>query len=123
MLLPRAIAQGLITQAGDRHRGAPHAALKFLAGVFEEPYADVKRAVAITDNAEARALALEAARKSVVLLKNDGVLPLRADGSRRSQSSGRMRRASTWAATRMCPIMSSRFSMASAPSWATVFAS
>ena len=53
--------------------------LKFIAGLFEQPYADVKHAEAITDNAEARALALEAARKSVVLLKNDGVLPLRAD--------------------------------------------
>ena len=65
--------------------------------------------MAITDNAEARALALEAARKSVVLLKNDGVLPCARTGSRRSQSSDRMRRASTWAATRMCPITSSRF--------------
>ena len=53
--------------------------LKFIAGLFEQPYADAKHAAAITDNAEARALALEAARKSVVLLKNDGVLPLRAD--------------------------------------------
>ena len=53
--------------------------LKFMAGLFEEPHADANRAVAITDNAEARALALEAARKSVVLLKNDGALPLRAD--------------------------------------------
>ncbi len=52
--------------------------LKFLSGVFEDPYADAKYAETITDNAEARALAAEAARKSVVLLKNDGTLPLRA---------------------------------------------
>jgi beta-glucosidase len=45
--------------------------------LFEQPFADVKYAENITDNAEARALALEAAHKSVVLLKNDGVLPLR----------------------------------------------
>jgi beta-glucosidase len=51
--------------------------LKFMAGLFENPYADAKYAEAITDNAEARALAHEAARKSVVLLKNDGALPLR----------------------------------------------
>jgi beta-glucosidase len=50
--------------------------MKFLSGIFENPYADLKKAVAITDNAEARALAELAARKSIVLLKNDGVLPL-----------------------------------------------
>ena len=50
--------------------------MKFLAGSFENPYADAKKAVAITDNAEARSLAELAARKTIVLLKNDGVLPL-----------------------------------------------
>jgi beta-glucosidase len=78
-LLPRALAQGLITQAEIDTAVRHMLRLKFMGGLFEEPYADARRAVAITDNAEARALALEAARKSVVLLKNDGVLPLRAD--------------------------------------------
>jgi len=78
-LLPRALAQGSITQAEIDTAVRRMLRLKFMAGLFEEPYADPKRAVAITDNAEARALALEAARKSVVLLKNDGVLPLHAD--------------------------------------------
>ncbi|HEU4602886.1 MAG TPA: glycoside hydrolase family 3 N-terminal domain-containing protein [Steroidobacteraceae bacterium] len=50
--------------------------MKFLSGSFENPYADAKQAVSITDNAEARKLAELAARKSIVLLKNDGVLPL-----------------------------------------------
>jgi beta-glucosidase len=50
--------------------------LKFRSGLFEQPYADAAHAEAITGNAEARALALEAARRSIVLLKNDGVLPL-----------------------------------------------
>jgi beta-glucosidase len=50
--------------------------LKFLAGLFEDPFANVRYAQRITDNAEARALALHAARRSIVLLKNDGVLPL-----------------------------------------------
>ena len=60
--------------------------LKFIAGLFEQPYADAKQAAAITDNAEARALALEAARKSVVLLKNDGVLPLRVGSAEDARS-------------------------------------
>ncbi len=52
--------------------------LKFEAGLFEHPYADVTAAEAITDNAEARALAEKAAERAAVLLKNDGVLPLSA---------------------------------------------
>ena len=50
---------------------------KFRLGLFENPYVDVERAVRITNSAEHRALALEAARKSIVLLKNaNNVLPL-----------------------------------------------
>ena len=78
-LLPRALAQGSIAQAEIDTAVRRMLRLKFMAGLFEEAPADANRAMAITDNAEARALALEAARKSVVLLKNDGVLPLRAD--------------------------------------------
>jgi beta-glucosidase len=76
-LLPKALAEGRVTQTEIDRATAHMLRLKFLAGLFEQPYADAKYAEAITDNAEARALALEAARKSVVLLKNDGVLPLR----------------------------------------------
>jgi beta-glucosidase len=50
--------------------------LKFRAGLFENPYADLKTATAITNNAEARALALKVAQRSITLLKNDGMLPL-----------------------------------------------
>jgi beta-glucosidase len=60
-------------------------AIKFRAGLFENPYADVARALALTNTPEARALARRAAQRSIVLLKNDGVLPLRLpeDGSRK----------------------------------------
>ncbi len=50
--------------------------LKFRAGLFENPYADVKAATVITNNADARALALKVAQRSITLLKNDGMLPL-----------------------------------------------
>ncbi|MFC4310976.1 glycoside hydrolase family 3 N-terminal domain-containing protein [Steroidobacter flavus] len=79
-LLPKALAEGRIQQADIDRAVADMLRLKFLAGLFEQPYADAKYAEKITGNAEARALALEAARKTTVLLKNDGVLPLRADG-------------------------------------------
>ncbi|MEJ1961425.1 MAG: glycoside hydrolase family 3 N-terminal domain-containing protein [Gammaproteobacteria bacterium] len=77
--LPEALAAGLVTQAEIDQAVRRMLRLKFLSGAFEQPYADAKYAQEITDNAEARALAAEAARKSVVLLKNDGTLPLHAD--------------------------------------------
>ncbi|HVO07997.1 MAG TPA: glycoside hydrolase family 3 N-terminal domain-containing protein [Burkholderiaceae bacterium] len=57
--------------------------LKFEAGLFEHPYADADAAVALTGNAQARALALEAAHRAVVLLKNDGLLPLSIDAHKK----------------------------------------
>lgn len=50
--------------------------LKVQGGLFESPYVDAKKAGALTATPDAVALALEAARKSVVLLKNNGLLPL-----------------------------------------------
>jgi beta-glucosidase len=51
---------------------------KFELGLFEDPYVDPADAVRVTGRAEHRALAREAARKSIVLLKNEGgILPLR----------------------------------------------
>ena len=50
--------------------------LKFRAGLFEHPFADPAQAQAVTNNSEARALALKSAQRSIVLLKNDGILPL-----------------------------------------------
>ncbi len=57
--------------------------LKFRAGLFENPYGDATLAERITGNAEARALALEAARKSLCLLTNDGTLPFAQDKVRK----------------------------------------
>ncbi len=51
--------------------------LKFRAGLFEHPFADAEQAVALTNNSDARALALKAAQRTIVLLKNDGTLPLK----------------------------------------------
>ena len=53
---------------------------KFLAGLFDDASIDLERAVAVSNTAAHQALALEAARASIVLLKNEkGLLPLDAD--------------------------------------------
>ena len=50
---------------------------KFLAGLFEHPFADADAAESATNTSAHQAVALEAARKSIVLLKNDNrTLPL-----------------------------------------------
>ncbi len=51
---------------------------KFLLGLFDHPYVDVDRAERITNCEAHRQIALQAAHKSLVLLKNDGLLPLDA---------------------------------------------
>jgi len=51
--------------------------LKFKLGLFDNPYVKSKEAAEVFDLPEHRKLALEAARKSIVLLKNkDNILPL-----------------------------------------------
>ena len=57
---------------------------KFALGLFENPFVDAARADSISGAAAHRALAAEAARQSIVLLRNEGnALPLRADALRR----------------------------------------
>ncbi|MFA5205041.1 MAG: glycoside hydrolase family 3 N-terminal domain-containing protein [Lentisphaeria bacterium] len=51
--------------------------LKYELGLFEHPYRDVKMAAAALGGDGSRKLAREAARRSVVLLKNQDVLPLK----------------------------------------------
>jgi beta-glucosidase len=50
---------------------------KFSMGLFDNPFIDYGRAVEISRRKEHTDLALDAARKSIVLLKNDSILPLR----------------------------------------------
>lgn len=52
---------------------------KFLLGLFENPYVDIERGARIGHAKEHQELALQAARESIVLLKNEGVLPLKKD--------------------------------------------
>lgn len=51
---------------------------KFRLGLFEQPYVDESAAAHIAGNAAFRAAGDLAQRKSIVLLKNDGILPLKS---------------------------------------------
>ncbi len=54
--------------------------LKFRLGLFEKPFVDTARAERVVHNAGHQELALQAARESIVLLKNEGnLLPLSKD--------------------------------------------
>ena len=52
--------------------------MKFRLGLFEHPYADEAKTMQVRLCQEHRRTALEAARQSIVLLKNSGLLPLDA---------------------------------------------
>jgi beta-glucosidase len=72
-----AFRRGLIPAAVVDAAVARVLRVKFELGLFEHPYVDPDAAAAANGSAEHRALARDAARASLVLLKNDrGVLPL-----------------------------------------------
>ncbi len=57
-----------------------HLRVKMLLGLFDSPYVDAAATGAVFDTPEQRTLALEAARRTMTLLKNDdGLLPLSKD--------------------------------------------
>lgn len=60
--------------------------VKFIIGLFDKPYADekdMKRADTEVNGVENNKVALEASQKSLVLLKNNGILPLNAASLKR----------------------------------------
>jgi len=68
----RQVSEATIDRAVARNLRA-----KFLLGLFENPYVDPERAVTVTNSSEHRALAADAARRSITLLKNENeLLPL-----------------------------------------------
>ncbi len=78
--LAAAVEAGRIPESDLDRAVAKVLRVKFMLGLFEDPYVDEEAAVAIINSAEHRALALEAARKAIVLLKNEGgLLPLDMD--------------------------------------------
>lgn len=74
-----AIRQGLITEADLNVAVKRLMRARFLLGMFDPPemVAYTRTAISENDSDAHRQLALESARESMVLLKNDGVLPLK----------------------------------------------
>lgn len=70
------VASGRVTPASLNAAVSRVLALKFEAGLFERPYVDAGRAAAVLDEPAGPKLARLAAQKAIVLLKNDGILPL-----------------------------------------------
>ena len=64
--------------------------VKILLGLFENPYVDVEAGKAVQYAPEHLAAAQKAAEESAILLKNDGVLPLKADAVRNILVTGPM---------------------------------
>jgi beta-glucosidase len=78
--LAEALAAGRIDPALVDRSVARVLRVKFELGLFEQPFVDT-RAVVMPSAAE-RSLAADAARASMVLVQNDGTLPLRRDAGR-----------------------------------------
>ncbi|MCA1618098.1 MAG: glycoside hydrolase family 3 C-terminal domain-containing protein [Acidobacteria bacterium] len=71
------VKDGRVSQASIDKAVARNLRVKFLLGLFENPYVDPERAARVTNSEAHRRLAAEAARRSITLLKNEGnLLPL-----------------------------------------------
>ncbi|KJQ54205.1 glycoside hydrolase family 3 N-terminal domain-containing protein [Microbacterium sp. SA39] len=71
-----AVAQGLLGEDAFDVAAGRILTLKFELGLFEDPRLPVEGLEQIVGSADHTALNLDAARRSLVLLENDGVLPL-----------------------------------------------
>ena len=76
-LLVQLVKDGVVSESAVDQAVARHLRAKFLLGLFENPYVDAERTVAVTNSQAHRELAAEAARRAIILLKNENnVLPL-----------------------------------------------
>lgn len=74
--LRKMVAEGRISEETINSRVSDVLRVKFELGLFDSPFADPKKVGDVIHIPEHEAATLEAARKSIVLLKNDGILPL-----------------------------------------------
>ncbi len=77
--LVEAVRKGLISEDLVNRSVERVLRMKYMLGLFEKPFIDENSVPDVLDNDEHRALAREAARKSIILLKNKNVLPIKED--------------------------------------------
>ncbi len=68
------LSMDIVDEAVSRHLRK-----KFELGLFENPYVDEGKVLAVFDTPQDRSLAYDLACRSMVLLKNDGILPLKKE--------------------------------------------
>ena len=73
--IKKAVEEGKLSEQDINRAARKILEAKFMLGLFENPYVDEKAAENTLFTAEHKKLALDAARKSIILLKNDGILP------------------------------------------------
>ncbi len=78
-LLPKLVKERKVKQSEIDKAVAQVLRLKFELGLFENPFVDWDEAIKVSKNPKHREIALKAARESIVLLKNDGLLPVNAN--------------------------------------------
>ncbi|MCS7104366.1 MAG: glycoside hydrolase family 3 C-terminal domain-containing protein [Thermofilaceae archaeon] len=71
-----AVKGGVVSEKKVEEATARVLRLKLMLGLLDNPYVDEGSVPDVLDGPDARLLALEAARKSLILLKNKGILPL-----------------------------------------------
>jgi beta-glucosidase len=76
-LLPALLKKGKINISDINEAVRQVLEFKFSIGLFENPYVDEKKAIAVSKSLTHRKMALRAAHESIVLLKNDDLLPLK----------------------------------------------
>lgn len=74
--LPDLVRAGRVPEASLDAAVTRILTLKFEAGLFENPYIDRRRSLARINTKSDIALAREVAQKAIILLKNDGIMPL-----------------------------------------------
>ena len=74
--LRKVVAAGRLSEEIIDARVTDILRVKFTLGLFDKPFADPEKVTDIVHKSEHEAVTLEAARKAMVLLKNDGLLPL-----------------------------------------------
>ena len=81
--LPQLLKEGKIKQKDIDDSVSQILKLKFELGLFENPYVDLEDAIKVSRSEAHRKTALKAAHQSIVLLKNENLLPIQKDKYRK----------------------------------------